>query len=173
MSDPLTEERLAEILARTDAATPPPWVDRMDGWTVCAGEEGPKVCSTYTSGVGIGVSTEEQVANSEFIAAARADVPDLVAEVCRQREELAAVRNLLAERDRLRAVLARVLPLLRDAPPHRSHRWEPLLPDGRPGIACRQVGGCTREVCAPDCERSAWERERAEVVAMVRKEVGG
>lgn len=75
MSDqPNTGERNAEAdLAIVNAATPGPWIQQMDGWTVRvdtgedAQERGPIVALTYQTGLPI----EEQVANSQFIAEAR------------------------------------------------------------------------------------------------------
>ena len=101
-NEPMTAERRAAIKARADAATPGPWV----------------VSSEYASGVELGYKPDhertwgygcsndfvcdlndgeyheyhnkaEQMANASFIAHARQDIPDLLAEVerLRAREE--------------------------------------------------------------------------------------
>lgn len=93
-NEPMTAERRAAIKARADAATPGPWV----------------VSSEYASGVDLGYKPDhertwgygcgndfvcdlndgeyheyhnkaEQLANASFIAHARQDIPDLLAEV--------------------------------------------------------------------------------------------
>ena len=83
----LTDERLAEIEARCNAATPGPWTLM------------PEMCGPDGQGVyeesGLGIICEvgdpyprgdnHPQENMEFIAAARADVPDLLAEVRRLR----------------------------------------------------------------------------------------
>lgn len=90
---PLTEERLFEIKARAKAATPGPWYHVLaaivgttprpdDDNTTC-------ICNTEW-----GNATNVQ-SNASFIAAAREDVPALLAEVERLREEVARLRKQL------------------------------------------------------------------------------
>ena len=93
----MTPERLAEIKARCETATPGPWVHEVtsDVQRVgpCAGFEDP-----YDGGGPRVVTTVIQAWRKEpgrledlrFIAHARTDVPDLVAEVERLRAALVA-----------------------------------------------------------------------------------
>ena len=75
MTDPMTPERLAEIEARAEAATEGPWEawDRGIGFEVHVNAEclNSEFRETFRQ------------ADAEFIAAARTDVPDLLAEVRR------------------------------------------------------------------------------------------
>ena len=91
--EPMTEERLFEIKARAKAATPGPWYHVLaaivgttprpdDDNTTC-------ICNTEW-----GNSTNIQP-NAEFIAAAREDVPALLAEVERLRTDVARLRARL------------------------------------------------------------------------------
>lgn len=86
----MTDKELSEIKARADAATPGPWrVDAVDN------ESGQTL---YCAEVFIepGVSAVWRMnPNASFIAHARTDVPELVAEVKRLRSELARARKLL------------------------------------------------------------------------------
>jgi hypothetical protein len=76
----ITPERLAEIKARYEAATDGPWHGQHDefgcvqignyGW-VCGGANEPEY----------DIDSEQGHADAEFIAHARTDMPDLVAEV--------------------------------------------------------------------------------------------
>ncbi len=69
MSDVPSCDEMAALEAK---ATPGPWHARVDGWTVRAGEgDEIRVALTVSSGAG----TRFEVANQEFIAAARAWVP--------------------------------------------------------------------------------------------------
>lgn len=72
----LTDERLAEIRARCDAATPGLWEVIVKGNTVQS-HAIPGVCS--------GISPKS--GNAAFVAHARADIPALLAEVERLRQE--------------------------------------------------------------------------------------
>lgn len=90
MSEPITDERLRQIEERTTKATAGPWaVDRgeahegdwfchVDGWT-----------DTGTEWLNLALD------DATFIANARQDVPDLVAEVRRLREMLGRVFSIL------------------------------------------------------------------------------
>jgi len=62
----LTDERLAEIEARCNAATPGPWKNVGGYCDVCASDREKEA---------------NRQANAEFVVHARADVPDLLAEV--------------------------------------------------------------------------------------------
>lgn len=77
----IPEERLSEIQARADAATAAPW-------GVSSVEYYDEVGSVATGGNIAMVGSSP--ADSAFIAAARADIPDLLAEVRRLTAELAA-----------------------------------------------------------------------------------
>ena len=98
---PMTEERFAEIRARAEAATPGPWVDRLrdfegvDGYgleshpTVEA--NGKTVCIFYEREI----DDENDDADAAFIAAAREDVPALLAEVERLRAKNARQEEVI------------------------------------------------------------------------------
>ena len=104
---PMSNERLAEIEARANAATPGPWefgteptfVEhgmRYGGETVIRGQEGNVVDSQGGQGAGgdwsdLDVSEED----GRFIAAARTDIPGLVAEVRRLRRHINAAAEAL------------------------------------------------------------------------------
>lgn len=93
MMSELTPERLAEIKARTDAATPGPWfVEHLerDGFTYFSTDIAP--LESFDGEVHAGVLDEDE---AEFIAHAREDVPDLVAEVERLRSERDALQAKL------------------------------------------------------------------------------
>ncbi|MFC9753016.1 hypothetical protein [Streptomyces sp. NPDC056921] len=97
MSAPMTPDRLAEILARAEAALPGPWC--TDAWEIYQGTEyeaGAEWIGETARGVGGATDMQQDRATASFVAAARTDVPDLVAEV----------QLLTAERDGLRARVA-------------------------------------------------------------------
>ncbi|MEU0634365.1 hypothetical protein [Streptomyces sp. NPDC005989] len=97
MNAPMTPDQLAEILARAEAALPGPWC--TDAWEIYQGTEyevGAEWIGETARGVGGAADMEQDRATASFVAAARTDVPDLVA----------AVRLLMAERDGLRARVA-------------------------------------------------------------------
>ena len=76
----MNDEQLQAIKARANAATPGPWECHNDDFVV-----------VLHDGVWHTISIPDTSPNAAFIAAARADVPALVAEVERLRAELAAV----------------------------------------------------------------------------------
>lgn len=76
----MTPERLAEILERAEAATPGPW--RIDGRRVVYERDGWSEMVTPILHVS---------ADATFIAHARTDVPELVAEIERLRELYSAM----------------------------------------------------------------------------------
>jgi hypothetical protein len=104
----LTEPELCAIEARAAAATPGPWIwDRSsDDWNHvlalrdCDAREADVLLCTGDGERAWGIITP---ADADFIAAARADVPSLVAEVRRvvaQRDRLAAAAEALQEHRR-------------------------------------------------------------------------
>jgi len=106
VSAPITEDRLAEIEARASAATPGPWVgDSEFGFVSPRGATTAHIIASLDAeGV-----RDTGGADLAFIAHARTDVPDLVAEVESLRElargATATALALTAERDALRAQL--------------------------------------------------------------------
>lgn len=86
MSEPMAADELAAIKARCDAATPGPWVAAE-----CAINAGPATIGCLWD------KCEEDYdnapANADFCAAARTDIPRLVAEVERLQRELAAAKE--------------------------------------------------------------------------------
>lgn len=91
MSEPMTDERLAAIRARCDAATPGPWIhenyELLTAWPDPDDPEadtdtGPVQVLEPTGARGIA----EVEANLDFCAEARKDIPDLLSEVDRLRE---------------------------------------------------------------------------------------
>ena len=91
----ISDERLAEMQARCDAATPGPWFTEetprsQNGWPTCS-----VVAATYRKqNVYVAFGGVAPEANRRFIAAARTDVPDLIAEVRRQEAALAEIAAL-------------------------------------------------------------------------------
>lgn len=82
MAEPLTDERLADIEARCQAATPGPWQTDSDSCCLYGTDEPGMLGTWLMTSLGGPDGTPQDGA---FIAAARADVPDLVAEVRRLR----------------------------------------------------------------------------------------
>lgn len=102
--EPMSNERIAEIEAREQAATPGPWTSSPKYPHVCwvGDDPGEQVISANLS--------ERPAEDIVFIATARQDVPDLLDEVKRLnsavRGGLSHVGAVLAERDTARAELA-------------------------------------------------------------------
>ena len=104
MTDPMTPERLAEIEARAEAATEGPW----EAWDRGIGFE------VHVNGEGLNSEFREtfRQADAEFIAAARTDVPALLAEVRRLQAAVERVRDrqgvpmTLPELAAIRAIVA-------------------------------------------------------------------
>jgi len=101
----MSDGRLAGIAARVDAATEGPWLPQED-YPHLVLQGPPGVRPADAEGV---IQTHLAVnprADSEFIGHARQDVSDLLAEVLRQRAELAAARQEMRvqaqQMDRLR-----------------------------------------------------------------------
>lgn len=70
----ITPEQIAEIKARTEKATPGPWIEVSHGNTVKS-----HGVDSLTGNVCSAISPRTQ--NAAFIAHARQDIPDLLAEV--------------------------------------------------------------------------------------------
>jgi hypothetical protein len=99
MTTPLTEERLAEIKARADAATPGPW--RFTAWDdssfmlvygILAGEAPDSPIVAYAEH---DRGPEVADADMEFIAHAHQDVPYLLEVVERLRKRVAQLEGVL------------------------------------------------------------------------------
>ncbi|MDX2760790.1 hypothetical protein, partial [Streptomyces europaeiscabiei] len=89
---PPTVERLAEIEARADAATAGPWC--TDAWEIYQGTEYVPGISFWIGETCRGTSELGQDrADAAFVAAARSDVPELVAEVRRQAARIAELES--------------------------------------------------------------------------------
>lgn len=82
---PLPDDRFAEVRARAEAATEGPWC--TDGWEIYTGTEYLPWASTWIGETCRASDTEGACADAAFIAAARSDVPVLLAEVDRLRAE--------------------------------------------------------------------------------------
>lgn len=81
---------LDAIETRAQAATPGPWC--TDSWEIYQGAEYEPGMSLWIGETCRGTgSLEQDRADAEFVAAARTDVPALVAEVCRLHAQVAAV----------------------------------------------------------------------------------
>jgi hypothetical protein len=107
----MTNEELAAIKARAEAATPGPWTaaeDPTDGGLWVMGKRPVRICDVESNTRSSDRLLE--VGDVEFIAHARSDIPALLAEV-----------------ERLRKVLADVLPLAKCAAGltgHPSKSWD-------------------------------------------------
>lgn len=85
---PLTTQQLTDIEARTNAATPGPWC--TDAWEIYQGTEYQPGLSMWIGETCRGTSTPEQdQADAAFVAAARTDVPALLADLRRARDRVA------------------------------------------------------------------------------------
>jgi hypothetical protein len=76
---PVNDQRLDEILGRANAATPGPWCN--DSWEIYQGAEYEPGISVWIGETCRAGSMDQDRADAEFVAAARSDVPALVAEV--------------------------------------------------------------------------------------------
>ncbi|MET8694792.1 hypothetical protein ABZV65_19865 [Streptomyces bauhiniae] len=89
---PMTPERLAEIAARANAATRGPWC--TDDWEIYHGLEYVPGMSLWIGETCTGTGTPERDrANATFMAAARTDVPDLLADNDRLRARVAELES--------------------------------------------------------------------------------
>ncbi|MFE5090642.1 hypothetical protein ACFRCI_09605 [Streptomyces sp. NPDC056638] len=144
LNTPMSGQRLAEILARAKAATPGPWC--TDAWEIYQGTEYEPGFSAWIGETCRGTSTPEQDrADASFVAAARTDVPELVAAVQLLTAEVDGLRTRVAEleaqRDRRRV---RLVALQNDALNVRGA----LSPNGEP----RKVPMPLGETLAPAVE---------------------
>jgi hypothetical protein len=92
-------DRLAEIQKRADAATKGPWC--TDSWEIYQGTEYVPGISKWIGETCRGATTMEQDrADAAFVAAARTDIPWLLAEVARLQGEVdtLAAENTVLER---------------------------------------------------------------------------
>ena len=86
--EPMTEEQLLAIKARAEAATPGPWGIEHVERRIWGGSE--RVCFLF------GQDRRQNENNGVFIAHARQDIPDLLAEVERLRAEVARLKDEVA-----------------------------------------------------------------------------
>jgi hypothetical protein len=92
MTPRLSEQRLAEILARAAAATNGPWC--TDSWEIYQGTEYVPGMSFWIGETCRGTADLAQdAADAAFVAAARTDVPELVAEVQFLRAQVAGLES--------------------------------------------------------------------------------
>lgn len=138
--EPLSVERLDAIAARAEAATAGPWC--TDSWEIYQGAEYEPGLSLWVGETCRGTSSPEQdCADAEFVAAARADVPALVAEVRRllaerraTNEALSEAAEALREKEKQASIVAEFvaaraeyITALRNCPAERSYdydRWQ-------------------------------------------------
>lgn len=97
----MTDERLAEVKARAEAATPGPWHhDRVDfdsGMTLY------EIWGGKYREHGWLAHVEDNKPNADFISHARQDIPELLAEVERLREQVASLEHAYKDsRERIR-----------------------------------------------------------------------
>lgn len=107
--DRMSDERLQQIQQRADAATKGPWTNISDWPEVWSESE--EYFGRFVALVGVAKMVNKtkcamQPPDSRFIAHSRADVPDLLAEVKRQREELKKANALAVDRLELLKILA-------------------------------------------------------------------
>jgi hypothetical protein len=134
MSEPLSPDQLAEIAARAEAATPGPW--RADSSEIYQGDDEYKPDPAWIGETCRADDFEGSRADAAFIAAARTDVPALLAEVDRLRACNAKLERVsdeaLSERDalhdRLDEMAAAVAPI-EEIGEHSSHNdpWQNAL----------------------------------------------
>lgn len=98
-SQPLTEQQLADIRARADAATPGPWC--TDAWEIYQGTEYQPGLSMWIGETCRGTTSPEQDrADATFVAHAREDVPALLAEIQRLTDRVAELERPAVEAHR-------------------------------------------------------------------------
>jgi hypothetical protein len=94
------KDELTAIAARCAAATPGPWEQHKNGYSVWQGPyedgTGSLICQVSFSEVG----HEQMVYNGDFIAESRSDIPAL----------LSHISELRAENERLRDIVHRLVP---------------------------------------------------------------
>ena len=91
----MTPERLAEIRARAEAATEGPWEatweEGDDWWSITGAPQRVGADGPWALCPEVATSDARDPADATFIAHARTDVPDLVAEIERLRELYSAM----------------------------------------------------------------------------------
>lgn len=104
-NEPMTEERLAEIRGREKAATQGPWKAGKDDFTKniiqAAKDRGTIIVQRmddYNMFWNSYIPIEQTFADADFIAHAREDIPALLDEVERLREENEALKLRVCER---------------------------------------------------------------------------
>lgn len=95
----MTDEELAEIAARADAAAVGPWHSSKhdDFYGIVRDGQRPRCIAVLSN---LATEMSQLALDAEFIAHARDDVPKLVAEVQRLREECERLESLLAKYDK-------------------------------------------------------------------------
>jgi len=90
---------IGDIKKRCEAATPGPWAsdeDPMNDVSVWAGEK-VIICNVGPSFVPVCPTQLSEMANAEFIAHAREDIPALLAEIARLRDALRDAKSALED----------------------------------------------------------------------------
>lgn len=163
-------DSLTEILARADAATPGPWC--TDAWEIYQGTEYLPGLSWWIGETCRGTSTPEQDrADATFVAAARTDVPKLVAEVDRLRTrvaELEAARTTAAA-DRDKQIITW---LAKKAGEYgTSNRENRAKAEAVGRMADKLSRGAVRPACPPVTAESPWERAVAGLNALADADI--
>jgi hypothetical protein len=152
-------DRIAEIRARVEAATPGPWLhhdavpfSQYGQHRVCGFDRKPSHVHGDYFATGPGVEDAEQAERDErFIAAARQDVPALLAEVDRLEAERDAAQLALAEAqtygDQLRQAMARLLAEVRTEPQMGGELRNPSIRDRK--AFCEAIKGASTLLAAP------------------------
>lgn len=124
-TNPMSEQRLAEILARATAATPGRW--KSDGAEIY-GTLGDVLMIDLWVGETLDINDQEQSnANAAFVAAARTDVPELVAEVQRLRAQVAGLKGQAEKVAEFCAQRAEYITSILNCHPDNAHdyyRWQ-------------------------------------------------
>lgn len=171
----MTPEELDAIEARAKAATAGPWTYEGSGCIhTRATEHYDPEDEAYVLEVLRGPDDPSRhTANGRFVAAARTDVPALVAEVRSRRSEIlcldASVMDLRAERDALRAEVERLRAVTDAAkslaaqikhaehcPGNRHLDCGPAENEAWCCVWCRSQEECLRRKADCDCHIAAW-----------------
>lgn len=105
----MTDEQLAKIRGRVEAASPGPWVVNVNGECVSIedAESDETVCYFWADGVELSYPFDNYLLNSEFSAHSRTDVPLLLAEIDRLN---VALKNAASEMYDFRVAIGKNLP---------------------------------------------------------------